>query len=384
MRIFHTADWHLGRLLCQVRLTEDQAYVLEELIRVARDWRPDVFILAGDVYDRAVPPPEAVELLNETLSRLVLELQIPVLAIAGNHDSPDRLQFGSRLFAAQRLHVAGKLARPFAPVVLPDEHGPVAFHLLPYAEPVVVRECLADEAVRDHEAAMQALMRCLHEANQEKMRRVLIGHAFIAGGEECESERPLSVGGSGMVNAACLREFQYVALGHLHRQQQIGSERVVYAGSPLKYSFSEALHHKSVSLVEMAADGSVRRESVALPSRRDVRCVSGHFQELLQGGLFTGNRNDYLQITLLDDGPVLDAKARLQEVYPNLLQVVPGRLALAASGCEPSEDRRREDVHATFARFYQDVAGEPMSQPQAAALQRVLERVEAQQREAVA
>src|SRR4051794_5547711 len=188
LRFLHTADWHLGRLFHGVHLTDDQRHVLGQFVDLARDTKPDVILVAGDVYDRAVPPPEAVELLDEVLSRLVLDLKLPVVLIAGNHDSPRRLHFGSRVLAGGGLDVAGNLPKTCTPLTLSDDHGPVHFYAVPYAEPAVVRACLSCDDLEDHDAAMRAVLDGIRAAHPKNERAVLVAHAFVAGGTECESE----------------------------------------------------------------------------------------------------------------------------------------------------------------------------------------------------
>src|SRR4051812_41040972 len=203
MRFLHTADWHLGRLFHGVHLTDDQRHVLEQVVEIARDGQPDVVLVAGDVYDRAVPPPEAVELLDEVLSRLVLDLKLPVVLIAGNHDSPGRLHFGSRLLAGRRLYVTGTMAATCEPMVLADGDGAVHVYAIPYAEPATVRQCLECHSVIDHDSAMRATLDRVRAGCPVGARGVIVAHAFVAGGRECESERPLSVGGAGTVGLDC-------------------------------------------------------------------------------------------------------------------------------------------------------------------------------------
>src|SRR4051794_15399990 len=239
MRFIHTADWHLGRLFHGVHLTEDQRHALLQLVDVVKQERPDAVLIAGDIYDRAIPPPEAVDLLDEILCRLVIDLKIPVILIAGNHDSAQRLNFGARLVADRRLYVTGSLPRTCNPVVIADADGPVHVYSLPYAEPMVVRECVECDDVVDHDSAMKSLVGRIHQSRSPGGRAILMAHAFVAGGAECESERPLSVGGAGTVDASSLDGFDYVALGHLHCPQRIGKGQVRYSGSLLKYSFDE-------------------------------------------------------------------------------------------------------------------------------------------------
>jgi exonuclease SbcD len=388
MRFIHTADWHLGRVFHGVHLTEDQAVALERLVEIVKETRPDAIVVAGDIYDRAVPPPDAVELLDDVLSRLVLDLKIPTILIAGNHDSPGRLAFGSRLLGEQKLHVAGPMKAVCRPVEIADAHGTVAFYPLPYAEPAAVRACLGgDGTVIDHESAMRALVRGIEsaargEAGGERSRRdgsagrrVIVGHAFVAGGSSCESERPLTVGAAGTVPADAFAGFNYTALGHLHSAQSLAGGTVRYSGSILKYSFDEAGHRKGINLVEMDARGACTVEQIALPPRRDVRRISGFFSELLKGPTAGESKEDYVQATILDAGPILDAMPRLRESWPNILHVErPNRIAGgAAPGSRPNA-RQTNEVD-LFAHFFEHVTGEAMSAGQMEEFEGVVNRM---------
>ena len=256
MKIFHTADWHLGKLVQGLYMTEDQEYVLDQFVKDVKREQPDAVIIAGDLYDRAVPPTEAVQLLNKVLDQLILEFDIPVLAIAGNHDSPSRLHFGSNLMRDQGLYMTGTLDKDAKPVVLHDEYGEVHFHLVPYCDPSVVAHVFENETVKTHDQAMGTIVNHLKQTMDQKARHVFIGHAFVTpyGEEEAntsESERPLSVGGSEYVDASHFKPFDYTALGHLHQAHPVKEETVRYAGSLLKYSLSEAHHNKGYLDIEM-------------------------------------------------------------------------------------------------------------------------------------
>ncbi|MBF0531371.1 MAG: exonuclease subunit SbcD, partial [Deltaproteobacteria bacterium] len=245
MRILHTSDWHLGRLFHGVHLTQDQAHILDQLVDLVRDVQPQVVIISGDIFDRAVPPPEAVDLLDDVLERLVLGLQVPVILIAGNHDSPVRLEFGSRLLARSRLFVRGRVDPAMRPVVLSDESGPVSIWAWPFAEIPEIRQSLGRPDLPDQTAALLAGLEHFRTIQPPGPRTVLVTHAFVAGGQSSESERPLSLGGVDQVPLETLADWNYVALGHLHRPQSFDHGRVHYPGSLLKYSFSEIDHHKS-------------------------------------------------------------------------------------------------------------------------------------------
>lgn len=248
MRILHTADWHLGKLFYGSYLTEEQDYVLKhQLLPLIKDEGIDAVVLSGDVYDRSLPPTEAVALFDEMATKITAELKVPFLVISGNHDSAARLSFASRLLASQGLYIAGELDRMTDPVVLDDQYGPVAFLLAPYAEPAVVRHFLGDDNLRSHEAALCALLSWQQEKIPSGMRTVCAAHAFVAGGLAGDSERPLSIGGSDQVGSDLFTDFSYTALGHLHGPQQITVPTIRYAGSLLKYSFGEARQKKALS-----------------------------------------------------------------------------------------------------------------------------------------
>ncbi len=319
MRFIHTSDWHLGRLFFGEALTEEQAALLGEFIALAKDLKPDAILIAGDVYDRSVPPADAVEMLDEVLTKLVLDCGFPVLMIAGNHDSGPRLSFGNRFLSKNRLHVCSSVDPGF--VTLTDEWGPVKFALVPYADTSTVRLELGDEAVTDADMAMsRRLMQRIRSADPAR-RNVAMVHAFLTGGQASESERPLSVGGTGAVSTDHFDEFQYVAMGHLHRPQQMKAGRLSYSGSLMKYSFDEATQKKGIYCVEMDGQGNLSQEFLPMASRRDVRMVEGLFDELMKGPQNGENPDDFLSITLLDEAPVIQAIHRLRTLYPKTMEI---------------------------------------------------------------
>ncbi len=392
MRFVHTADWHLGRLFHGVHLTDDQAYVLDELVRLAASEKADALIVAGDVYDRAVPPPEAVSLLDEVVSRLVLDLRIPVVIIAGNHDGPDRLAFGSRILAERGLHVLGTPTAPPAPIRFTDRHGVVEVFAAPFADPATYRSCLGRDDLHEHDAALGAWLELARRAVNPLARTVLVGHAFVRGGAESESERPLSVGGAGAVDVARLAGFAYVALGHLHRPQALCEDgSIAYSGSLLKYSFSEEDHAKSVSVVEIDGRGHAKVEHVALAPRRDVRTLEGHLAELLQGRVadgrpVTGSREDYFRVRLLDAGPLLDPMGKLRAVYPNVLTLERPELEGAgpAGAASAAHQHRKLGDLELFEAFVHEVAGAELASEERELLVDLLTRLERGAREGAA
>ena len=361
-RILHTGDWHLGRYLHGASLLADQAHVLGQLVALAISEAVDVVVIAGDVYDRSVPPAEAVKLLDDVLAQLVIDAGMEVILIAGNHDSAERIGFGGRILGKQRLHLRGTLI-DLSPIVLADAHGEIAFHPLPYVEPVFARALPGGEAVSDHQSAMTHALSLMQPNVMPGRRNVLIGHAFVAGGSESESERPLSVGGSGQVSADSFAGFDYVALGHLHRPQRVGADHIRYAGSLLKYSFNEVDHVKGVTLVDIGADRIPTVRNIPLAPRRDLRIIRGTLAQLLHQPDPVLRRDDYLCAHLTDSDPVLDPMARLREVYPNLLElqfthVTEGNAAARAAG-----DHRRREPDDLFRAFYRDMLGEEIGEP---------------------
>lgn len=379
MRFIHSGDWHLGRLFHARSLVEDQAYVLDQFVELVRERRPDAVLLAGDIYDRAVPPAEAVTLLDDVLSRIVVGEGVPVVMIAGNHDSPDRLGFGARLLASGGLTVVGRYQGEVPALELDDAHGPLRIYPLPYCEPAVVRDALGIE-VADHDAAMAAVLEQVRAGHPTGVRSLLVAHAFVAGGAESESERPLSVGGSGAVDARRFEGFDFVALGHLHRPQTLAG-RLHYAGSLMKYSLSEADHDKSVSVVEIGADGAASVERVQLAPRRDLRRIRGELAALIEAGRDDPENEDYVFATLTDSGALLDPMARLREAYPNALGCE--REVLQRAGEGGAASRHRElDVRHLFADFFREVTGDALSEAQAAALDATLEHLARDDREA--
>lgn len=360
-------------------LLEDQAWVLDQLLALVRDLRPDAVLIAGDVYDRAVPPPEAVALLDDVLARIVVDAGVPVVMIAGNHDSAQRLGFGARLLTARGLHVAGLAGREAACVTLSDAAGEVRIYALPYAEPAAVRDAFGVE-LPGHEAALAARLDAIRASHPAHARSVVVAHAFVIGGEASESERPLSVGGSGAVAASVFDGFDLVALGHLHRPQTF-NERIHYAGSLLKYSLSEVTHAKSVSLIELAGDGTVGIEPIALSPRRDLRIVEGQLADLLAQAAADPRRDDYIHAVLTDAGALLDPMARLRQGYPNALALERAVLTRSGEAGAAGQRLRQLDTGELFADFFKEVAGEALDEDKRRVLNQLLEGIAAADRE---
>jgi len=323
MKILHTADWHLGKYLNNVSLLDDQRFILEQLLDIIREEKPDVMLLAGDIYDRSVPSGEAVSLFDEIIHAIVFDKEVPVIAISGNHDSPERTHLYSGLLQKEGLYITGRIQWPVKPVVLKDEHGPVYFYPVPYTEPELLRHITGNDDIRSHDITQKTIIEHILENHPEGERSVFVGHAFIAGGESSDSERVLSVGGAETVNTNYFEPFSYTALGHLHRPQQFLGGNIQYSGSPLKYSFSEAGHSKQVTMVNIDGFGMVTTQKISLEPRKDLLKVEGIIEE----GAFrlTGDiepqKEDFLEVHLHNEEQVFNAMSIVQKVYPNTLKL---------------------------------------------------------------
>ncbi|WP_071459590.1 exonuclease SbcCD subunit D [Bacillus massilinigeriensis] len=318
MKFIHTGDWHLGKLVHGMYMTSDQRHVLDQFIELVAEEQPDAVIIAGDLYDRSVPPVEAVELLDEILFRINVGHHTPVIAIAGNHDSAERLSFGSSWYRHNHFYLSGKLEKNPSPIHINGVH----FHLVPYAEPGTVRYLFDDPSIHSHQDAMKRIIGNIEDKMENREPNVLIGHAFVQGGVTCDSERILSVGGSGCVSAELFEPFSYTALGHLHSPDAINHEKVRYSGSLMKYSFSEAKQRKAVAIIEMNEDGTFKTRSKSLTPKQDMRELAGYLDELLDPAVYQKEKtDDFLKITLLDEGSLIDPIGKLRQVYPNVLHL---------------------------------------------------------------
>ncbi|MGB1311766.1 MAG: exonuclease SbcCD subunit D [Leucothrix sp.] len=377
MRILHTSDWHIGRQFYNVSLLEDQRYVLDQIVEIAQSEAVDVVLIAGDVYDRAIPPANAVSLVDDVLNRLVNELGIPVIMIAGNHDGPQRLGFASRQLAEAKLYIAGPLIAELQPITLTDEHGEVVFYPIPYADPATVRDVFADDKVRTHEQAMERIMGALPE--HKIQRSVALSHCFLVGGSDCDSERPLSVGGADHVTRQHFADFNYVAMGHLHRQQHQGSEVIRYSGSPLKYSFSEEQHEKSITIVDLDAEGDCDIKHIPLVALRDIRSISGALDDIIQAAGQDDNAEDYLLISLTDTHAILDPIGKLRAVYPNVLHLERPGLMSAKPQQLAHRDLMKKGELSMFKDFYKQTLNEDISEAQMQIVDELLNEIHADQ-----
>lgn len=319
MKLLHIADLHIGKHVNGFNMIEDQQYILNQILCITENEKPDGILIAGDIYDKSQPSSEAVELLDDFLTRLVAQGQ-RVFMISGNHDSPERLGFGSRIMQKNGLHIAGVFDGELQMASLQDENGIVNIYLLPYLKPAVVRPYY-EQSIETYDDAVRAVISTSAIDKQE--RNVLIAHQFITSGaqqpERSDSES-ISVGGSDNVDSSAFEVFDYVALGHLHGSQSIGRNAIWYSGSPLKYSFSEARHLKSVAIVKLGLKGDVKIQLIPLIPRLDMREIKGPIAELLSiGQAEPESSKDYIHVTLTNEEEIYDAIGQLRDVYPNLM-----------------------------------------------------------------
>ena len=373
MRFLHLSDLHLGKRLCEFSMLEEQRYILEEILTLLDETPVDGVLLAGDLYDKPVPPAEAVRLLDWFLTQLAAR-KLPVFAISGNHDSADRVAFGSALLADSRVYVSPVFTGAPQPIPLQDAHGTVDVYLLPFLKPAMVRHVWPDEPIESYNDALACVLR--HCTPDPGHRSVLVAHQFVAGAAACESEEP-SVGGVDSVDAALFDAFDYVALGHLHSPQKVGRETLRYCGTPLKYSFSEAGQCKSATFVELGAKGEVHITTAPLTPRHELRGLRGSYTELTDRRCYEGTAvDDYLYITLTDEQDVPDALARLRVIYPNLMQLDYDTQRTRQQQ-EISAPERTESISPLehLAAFYQLQNNQPLTAEQTAFCQELIEEI---------
>ena len=337
MKIIHTSDWHIGKIVNEFSMLEDQKHILNELLKLVDREKPSVLIIAGDIYDRSIPPVEGVELLNNIFSELVIKKGIKVLAISGNHDSGERVGFVNSILEKQGLYIIGRDEELYRKIELNDGYGKVNFYLVPYKDPAVVRKLLDNSEIKNHNDAMKAIVENINININE--RNILITHGYVtmyrdkakeayknkyqvANLEVSESERPLSIGGTDLVDYNIFNDFDYVALGHLHGRQKVGREEVRYSGSLLKYSFSEVNQKKGVTVFEIDKDKNVTVNLEELSPLRDLRVIKGNIDEIIENGRnSTVGKNDYIQAILLDNGELINPIEKLRSVYPNTMLI---------------------------------------------------------------
>lgn len=362
MKFIHTSDWHIGRQFHNVSLLDDQQHVLNQLISYIKTEAVDALVIAGDIYDRALPPANAVELLDDVLTTIGMELNIPIILIPGNHDSAERVRFGAKQMKTSGLYIIGNLQYITEPTIVTVKDVEVAFYGIPYCEPLMVRNIFDAKAASYDEAHTYLVEKIKAEASPNQVN-VLISHCFIDGASESDSERPLQIGGADRVSYQPCVDFDYVALGHLHSPQYKGKEHIRYSGSIMKYSFSEQHQQKGVTLVEVDKSGLVSQKHLPLKPLRDMRIIEGKLNDIVEQGKVDPHSDDYILIRLTDKHAILDPMGKLRSAYPNVLHLEkPGMLESNSS--QLKQEKLKQGELSMFKDFYSQVSGQDMSEEQ--------------------
>ena len=395
MRILHTADWHLGRLFYNEHLTTDQAHILDhQFFPLLKEEQIDLVVVSGDVFDRSVPPIEAIELWDSVLHRLAFSENIPMVAISGNHDSGPRLAMGHSAWETHGIHLLGHAHQGINPISFQDAYGQLDVWALPYGEVRDMQSALNRQGVvnsdnssykGNDEISVVGTAECALGVDTNKYnwtiadayehwsyyakrcskghRSLCMAHAFVAGGAESESERPLLVGGSGQVPTTVFKDFTYTALGHLHRPQRIGVDHIRYSGSLLTYSFDEVGYSKSFTIVDIDGKGATTISEIPIVGRRQFVSLTGYFDDLLADeSLHTRHHNDYVEVRLLDTAPVVDGMCRLRKVFPYCMRLeLVGRMEVVrdTTGAKRFKELNEKDL---FAQFAKEARNEELSQ----------------------
>ena len=373
MKLVHLSDLHLGKRVNEYSMLEDQEYILTKIINVIDEEKPCGVIIAGDVYDKSIPSAEAVQLFDDFLTRLA-KRNLQVFVISGNHDSPERMSFGSRLMDQSGIHISQVYNGRIVPFSITDEYGALNVYMLPFVKPAHVKK-FSEKCIESYTDAMRAV---IEEMNvDQNARNILITHQFVTGATRSESE-DVSVGGADNVDVSVFDAFDYVALGHIHSPQNCSSERVRYCGTPLKYSFSEAKDNKSVSIVELAEKGSLSVKTVSLLPMRDMVEIKGKYDEITRKSFYekSSYQEDYVHITLTDEEDIVDAIGKLRAIYHNLMKLdYDNKRTRSAAFIDAAADVETKAPIELFSDFYELQNNQPMSAEQKAFVEELIERV---------
>ncbi|MFQ3230285.1 exonuclease SbcCD subunit D [Reinekea sp.] len=377
MRILHTSDWHIGRQFHNLNLLEDQKDCIDQLIDVLKNEAIDLLLIAGDIYDRSVPPAEAVVLLHNTLSVVCLELGITIAMISGNHDGPERLGFGADLLKASGLHIFTDITAIAKPLKISKGEETVNVYGIPYCQPEHVRKAFDVDVKTFDEAHTFLVEQVTKQMNPDEVN-ILMSHCFVGGSQVSESERPLSIGGADTVSWQPMRSFDYVALGHLHAPQFRGEEHIRYSGSLMKYSFSEVNQKKGVTVVELQRKTKPTIDFFSIKQKHDLRVIEGQFETILSDGFKDENKEDYLLIRLVDKESIIDAIGKLRSIYPNILHLEKTGVVQAANTKQVTKEHLKRSELELFADFYQKTLDEKLSEPQRQILETLINDLHAQ------
>ncbi len=375
MKLFHLSDLHIGKRVNEFSMIEDQKYILKRILDLAEEEKPDGIILAGDIYDKQIPSAEAVQVFDEFITRLAGRA-IPVFIISGNHDSAERLAFGGRLLNSRGIYLSPVYDGSVTKIPLKDQYGTVWIHLLPFIRPSTARHVFENEAdlVTDVQTAVETVIR--HMEIDLKDRNILVAHQFVTGASRCESE-DVQVGGLDNIDAAVFTPFDYTALGHIHSPQNVGTDRVRYCGTPLKYSFSEVDQEKSITVVELEKKGTVRTSLLLLKPLRDMRKLRGTYLELTDRSFYRDmNREDYIQVTLTDEDDVPDGLQKLRVIYPNIMQLLyDNQRTKTTQEVDAAQAVEKKTEMELFYEFYELQNNQPMTKQQKAFAEQLIREI---------
>lgn len=374
MKLIHLSDLHIGKRVNEFSMLLDQEYILTKIINIIDDIKPDGIIIAGDVYDKSVPSAEAVLLFDDFIYKLA-KRKLQVFVISGNHDSPERIAFGSRVFDKSGIHMSPVYNGKVLPISVKDEYGIIDIYMLPFIKPANVRRFYPDEKILSYTDAMKVALKESIELNSNN-RNVLITHQFVTGALRSESE-DISVGGSDNIDVSVFDAFDYVALGHIHKPQKIGKETVRYSGTPLKYSFSEVNHEKSVTVLELLEKGNINIDTIPLIPKRDLREVKGTYLEITARSNYEKtNTEDYMHITLTDEEDIPDAIGKLRVIYPNLMKLDYDNMRTRSSDTLiESEDVEKKSPLELFSEFYEKQNNQEMHEDQQRLIEGLIESI---------
>ena len=373
MKFIHLSDLHIGKRVNEFSMLEDQKYILKEILGIIEDEKPDGIFIAGDVYDKSVPSAEAVQLFDDFLCSLA-KRNLQVFIISGNHDSAERLAFGGRLLDVSGIHISPVFDGTLSPVTLSDEFGNLNVYMLPFIKPILVKRFFPDAEIESYTDAVRTVTESICLNPNE--RNVIIAHQFVTGALRSESEE-ISVGGSDNVDVTVFDGFDYVALGHIHSPQKMSRETVRYCGTPLKYSFSEAGHKKSVTVAEFCEKGEVSVHTVPLVPLRDLREIKGSYEEItLKSSYENTNCDDFVHITLTDEEDIPDCIGKLRIIYPNLMKLdYDNKRTRSNADLGMAESVETKSPLSLFSEFYEKQNNQPMSKEQEAFVNDLIEKI---------
>lgn len=392
MKFIHSGDWHIGKIVNEYSMLENQKKFFDDLVEIIKKEDVDALVIAGDIYDRSIPPTGAVELLDEYVDKIINEFNVPILAISGNHDGGERLAYGSSIMKKSGYHMAGILKENIEKVTIKDTD----FYLIPYFDPALARKIFNDDSIKSHEDGMKKVIDIINKDRDENRKAVIVAHGYVTnvkfdkdktrkeiikeiGVVESDSERPLTIGGTEFISGKIFEGFDYVALGHLHEPKKVSkdNESIRYSGSPLKYSVSEKEHKNSISIVEFNENGlNVKVEEIK--PLKNIRVLKGELEELLSKEFYLNQKvDDYIHFILTDDGELYEPMAKLKSVYKNPLSLERSyKRSLDEEDIELKVEEMNKSKSELFRDFYENVTKMELSDERFNIVNKIIEEVE--------